>query len=147
MAPAGRVSRHFGKGDIMAKARRLGAASPRPTTKKSRFANSDIPYKDRLTMQRLNTIAQHRDDAARIALKIATVALNDTEGLGYTRLCRFAVHLQKLLEEYYADPEYQEVKLNQRLQSMGFLVENGRVYCASDDNGNIVPTKELMGNG
>ena len=80
-------------------------------------------------------------------MKIATVALNDTEGLGYTRLCRFAKRQQQLTEEYYSDPEYMEIKLNQRLMSMGFLVENGHMYGAVDGDGNTVPTKVLMDDG
>ena len=145
MAPAGRDSRHFEKErvDNMAKAKRLGANSPRPIQQARRFGRTDIPYKDRLLMDKMRSIADHRDDAARIALKVATVALNDTEGLGYLRLTRFAMHLQKLMEEYYSDPEYQEEKLNQRLRSMGFLVEDGRIYSASDEGGNPVPTKLL----
>lgn len=96
-------------------------------------------------MDKLATVAAHRDDAARTAMKIATVALNDTEGLGYQRLCRFAKRQQQLTEEYYADPDYQEAKLNQRLTQMGFWVENGHLYGAVDDDGNTVPTKELPG--
>lgn len=46
-------------------------------------------------------------------------------------------------EEIYSDPEYMEEKLNQRLTQIGFLIENGRIYCAEDDNGNIVSTKTL----
>lgn len=67
---------------------------------------SDIPYKDRLLMNKYVTVAEHRDDAALLAMKIATVALNDTEGMGYFRLARFAKRQQELTEEYYADPEY-----------------------------------------
>ena len=42
--------------------------------------------------------------------------LNDTEGLGYLRLSRFAKHQHELTEEYYSDPEYMEEKLNQSPQ-------------------------------
>ena len=104
---------------------------------------SDIPYKDRLMVKKFANIAEHRDHAALTAMKIATVALNDTEGLGYLRLSRFAKHQHELTEEYYSDPEYMEEKLNQRLTQIGFLIENGRIYCAEDDNGNIVSTKTL----
>ena len=107
--------------------------------------HSDIPYKDRLMVNKYASIAAHRDNAALIAMKIATVALNDTEGMGYLRLSRFAKRQHELTEEFYADPEYQEAKLDERLRQLGFLVENGRIYCAEDDNGQIVPTSTLEG--
>lgn len=110
---------------------------------KRKFQNSDIPMKDRLLMNKFATVAEHRDHAALIAMKIATVALNNTEGMGYFRLARFAREQQKLTEEYYTDPEYQEEKLNQRLTQMGFKVVNGRMYGAVDEDGNTVSTKEL----
>ena len=112
--------------------------------KRNPGARSEIPYKDRLLMGKFTTIAEHRDHAARTAMKIATVALNDTEKMGYLRLARFAHRQQELTEEYYSDPEYMEEKLNQRLIQMGFKVdENGHLLCALDADGNIVPTKNL----
>lgn len=112
---------------------------------KNKFQRSDIPYRDRLLMAKFNTIAQHRDHAALTAMKIAMVALNETEGLGYMRLARFAHQQQKFTEDYYSDPEYWEVKLNQRLEQMGFCVrEDGRIFGAVDDAGNTVPVKQLI---
>lgn len=110
---------------------------------KPKFQRSDIPLKDRLLMNKFSTVAEHRDHAALTAMKIATVALNDTEGMGYMRLARFAKHQQSLTEEYYSDPEYMEEKLNQRLEQLGFKVVNGRLFGAVDDEGNTVPTKGL----
>jgi hypothetical protein len=111
--------------------------------RKPAFRRSDIPMKDRLLMNKFATVAEHRDHAALTAMKIATVALNNTEGMGYLRLARFAREQQKLTEEYYTDPEYQEEKLNQRLTQLGFKVVNGRLYGAVDENGNTVSTKGL----
>ena len=110
---------------------------------KKKFQRSDIPFKDRLLMDKFATIAEHRDHAALTAMKIATVALNDTEKMGYMRLARFAKRQQELNEEYYSDPEYMEEKLNQRLEQMGFKVVNGRLFGAVDEDGNTVPTKNL----
>ena len=56
-------------------------------------------------MEKRATIAEHRNEAAMVALQIACVALNDTEGLGYKRLSVFAKRLQELVAEYYEDPE------------------------------------------
>lgn len=63
---------------------------------KPKFQRSDIPLKDRLLMNKFSTVAEHRDHAALTAKKIATVALNDTEEMGYMRLARFAKHQQAL---------------------------------------------------
>ena len=105
--------------------------------------HSDIPYKDRLMVNQFANIAQHRDHSALVANKVGMVALNDTEGLGYLRLSRYAKRYHFLNEEYYQDPEYQEAKLDQRLRQLGFLVEDGRVYCAEDEDDNIVSTDTL----
>ena len=111
--------------------------------KPGRFGRTDIPLKDRLLMNRFNTIAEHRDHAALTAMKIATVALNDTEKMGYLRLARFAKKQQELTELYYTDPEYQEAKLNERLEQLGFKIVNGRMFGANDQDGNTVPIKLL----
>lgn len=111
--------------------------------KKQKFQRSDIPFRDRLLMNKFSTVAEHRDHAALVAMKIATVALNDTEGMGYIRLARFAHRQQELTEEYYTDPDYQEEKLNQRLEQMGFKVVNGRLFGAIDQDGNTVPVKKM----
>lgn len=112
-------------------------------TKSKGVQRSDIPYKDRLMVNQFANIAQHRDHSALVANKVGMVALNDTEGLGYLRLSRFAKRYHFLNEEYYKDPEYQEAKLDQRLRQLGFLVEDGRVFCAEDDNDEIVSTDTL----
>ena len=112
-------------------------------TKSKGVQRSDIPYKDRLMVNQFANIAQHRDHSALVANKVGMVALNDTEGLGYLRLSRFAKRYHFLNEEYYQDPEYQEAKLDERLKKLGFLVEDGRVFCAEDDEDNIVSTDTL----
>ena len=94
---------------------------------KKKGIRSDIPYADRLLMEKYNTVREHRNDAARTALKIGCVALNNTEKLGYARLVRFAVEQQKLTEEYYRDPEVEEVHLNDRLRQIGFVMKDGKI--------------------
>lgn len=115
--------------------------------KKRKFQNSDIPLKDRLLMNKFTTIAEHRDHAALTEMKIATLALNRTEKMGYFRLARFAKEQQRMTEEYYTDPEYYEVKLNQGLAQLGFCVVDGRLYGAVDEDGNTVSVKELEAQG
>lgn len=112
---------------------------------KQKRQNSNIPFAQRLQMQKQATIAAHRDEAARVALQIACVALNDTEGLGYTRLTRFAKRLAVLIAEYYEDTEMGAVHLKQRMEQLGFIVRDGRIFAAeNDETGEIVPTKMLV---
>lgn len=99
---------------------------------------SDVPYAVRLQAKKYAETKAQRDDAVMVALQVACVALNDTEGLGYVRLSRFAKRLQELMREFYADREVQEVHLAKRLEQMGFVVENGRMYCLEDLEGKIV---------
>ena len=110
---------------------------------KRKFQRSDIPYKDRLLIRKYNDVAYHRDEAARIALHVACVALNDTEGLGFTRLSRFAKRLRQLFNEYYDDPEIGDAHLNTRLEQLGFRVVDGRIYCAENEAGEVFPIKKL----
>lgn len=113
---------------------------------KKKFQRSDIPYKDRLLIQKHAEIADHRNEAAQVALQVACVALNDTEGLGYTRLSRFAKRLHELINEYYDDPEVGNVHLMQRLSQMGFLIKDGKMLSAMDEDGNPVPISKLTEN-
>ena len=110
---------------------------------KKKFQRSDIPYKDRLLMQKHQQIADHRNEAARIALQVACVALNDTEGLGYQRLSRFAKRLQELIAEYYEDTDVGDAHLKTRLEQLGFLVKDGHMFAVEDSTGKVVPTKLL----
>ena len=103
-----------------------------------KHVRSDIPYKDRLLLEKYRNIRDHRDDAARIAMKTACVALNNTEGMGYARLIRFAEELDKLIREYYNDPEVGEAHLNQRLEQIGFVIDGERMFGAIDGDGKAV---------
>ena len=111
--------------------------------KSNGIPRSDIPYAERLKLQKLAHIAEHRDDAHLVELKIALVSLNESEGMGYVRLSRFAQVQQRNRDEFYADPEYMRAKLDQAVRQLGFIVEDGRLICAVDDAGKIVPTKRL----
>lgn len=117
--------------------------SKKVRTKSKGVPRSDIPYKDRLMVNQFANIAAHRDHSALVANKLRMIAENDEEGLGYLRLSRIAKRYHNISEEYYTDPEYYEAKADQRLRQMGFLVEDGRVFCAEDDEDNIVSTPTL----
>lgn len=104
--------------------------------KKKKRSAPQLPYAVELQMKKQAEIQAKSEYAAQTALKLAVVALNDTEGLGFYRISRFASHLMELVDEYYADPELGECQLNRRLEQMGFVIgETGGVqaYADADD--------------
>lgn len=107
---------------------------------------SQIPYALRLQARKYADTKANRDDAAMVAMKVACVALNDTEGLGYFRLCRFAKRVKELIDLFYADRDVQEVHLNQRLEQLGFVFYEGRMHCLENEDGDVVkkPKEETM---
>lgn len=110
-----------------------------------RFQRSDIPYSDRLLMQKYDSIREHRDEAARNALHLACVALNDTEGLGLKRLSKFAQRLRELIQEFYSDPEVGQVHLEKRLRQLGFKIENGHMYVIENSaTGELVNANKIL---
>ena len=124
------------KGDSVAKSKKKkGSGGPKQ--------RSDIPFVKRMKQDRLATAVAHRDDAHLVELKLALVSLNETEGLGYVRLSRFAKQQQINRDRFYDDPEYERAKLDEAVRQLGFVVEEGRLVCAVDENGKIVPTKTL----
>lgn len=113
---------------------------------KSKFGRSDIPFKDRLLMNKYATIAEHRDHAASVVLRICSIRANRDLGLGYMRLAKFVRGCQKMITQYYEDPDYYEEKLNQGMEQLGFKVIDGKIFVAVDEDGNIVSTKTLEEN-
>lgn len=110
-----------------------------------RFQRSDIPFADRMLMQKYDSIREHRDEAARNALHLACVALNDTEGLGLKRLSKFAQRLRELIQEFYSDPEVGQVHLEKRLHQLGFKIENGHLYVIENSaTGEIVNANKIL---
>lgn len=101
---------------------------------------SDIPYAERLRMNKLANIANHRDDAHLVELKLSLVSLNQCKGMGCVQLARYAKLQNDNREKYYADPEYESVKLDQAVRQLGFIVEDGRLVCILDEDGKVIPT-------
>jgi methanogenic corrinoid protein MtbC1 len=62
------------------------------------------------------------------------------------RLAKFVRGCQKMITQYYEDPDYYEEKLNQGMEQLGFKVIDGKIFVAVDEEGNIVPTKTLEEN-
>lgn len=115
-----------------------------PRNKRGPMGRSDIPYAERLRLQRQAEITGHREQAVLTAMQCACVALNDTEGLGYMRLCRFAKRAMELMDEFYDDPELNRERLNRRLEQLGFRVEGEHFYGAFDpETGEPVPVSKV----
>ena len=72
------------------------------------------------------------------------MALNDTEGLGYQRLTKFAMRLQQLIKEYYDAPDVQEVHLNERLESMGFIIQDSVMFCVENNETGEIMSKKVL---
>lgn len=117
---------------------------PKNKKKNKSIERSDIPYAQRLQHNKLAEIAAHRDAAHLIELKLSLLSLNEIKGMGYVQLSRYAALQQKNREEYYSDPEYMSAKLDEAVRKLGFIVEDGRLICAVDEAGKIVPTKTLQ---
>lgn len=107
------------------------------------MSHTDIPLAQRMLINKYATVAAHRNEAAAVALQVACVALNDTEGLGYQRLSRFARRLKVLIDEYYEDEIVGAAHLKTRLEQLGFIVKDGKMFAAEDAEGTVVPTRLL----
>ena len=115
---------------------------------KNKFQMSQIPLAQRMLLRKFETIREHRNDAALIAMKLACVALNETEGLGFKRLARFAKKHQELVAQYYeGDIDVSEAHLNRTMEQLGFKVVDGHIYGAEDQDGNIMKVAEAEKNG
>lgn len=116
----------------------MAKTSKHRSGQRPRFARTDIPYADRMLMEQYRTTAAQRDDAAAKALKLALIALNNSEGMGYVRLARFADAFRSVCDEYYSERmEVGDAHIDARLEQLGFLVRDGHVYVVEDDEGKI----------
>lgn len=107
--------------------------------KKKNRAAPHLPYAVELQLRKQAEISAEAERRAQIALKCACVALNDTEGLGYLRLSKFGVHLREIIDEYYSDVELGEMRLNRRLEQLGFEIgPQGGLLIGLDENDNPV---------
>ena len=78
--------------------------------------------------------------AIQVALTVGALAMNDEFGFAESRQLRISQRVTELSDRYAKEGEG---FLLEKMTRMGFLVENGRVYFAEDDDGNVAPTKTL----
>lgn len=104
---------------------------------------SNVPYAIRLRERKAREIGDHREDAARTAMYIALVKLNDMFGLGWERLAKFSRELTDAIVEFYKDPEVEWAHVLRRLEQIGFEIENGMPVITLDTEGK--PVKKQKG--
>lgn len=86
------------------------------------MGRSDIPYAQRMAMQRKSDIVLNRDHAAKIAMYCLSVAMNEEEGIGYKRLVRFSFRHFELIAEFYEDIDVGMARAKRRLEEMGMPI-------------------------
>lgn len=91
------------------------------------MGRSDIPYAQRLTMQRNDDIAAIRGHAAKIAVLCMSVAMNELEGIGYKRLVRFSLKFKEVVDDFYECPELGMAHARHRMAQFGMPI-SGEFY-------------------
>lgn len=91
--------------------------------------------------KRKQEVYDHSMQAAQVALICAAIAMNDEFGFGAERQFRVSTRADELLEEYHR--EGMKCLLD-KMEKIGFVVENGRVMAFMDDAGNgVTPSKAI----
>lgn len=88
---------------------------------------SDIPYAQRMAMQHRSDIVVNREHFAKIIMFCMSVAVHQTEGIGYKRLVIYSHHFKELIDEFYADPEVGMAHVVQRMEQIGMPI-SGEIY-------------------
>lgn len=99
---------------------------------KPKFQRSDIPFVQRMAMQRQYDIVMNRDHAAKITMYCASVAMHELEGIGYKRLVRFSLYFKDVVDEFYEDPDVGMAHAKNRLDQMGMEI-SGELYAVKID--------------
>lgn len=105
---------------------------------------SQIPYAQRLQIQRKQRIVGSREQAARVSMYCFSVALHDLEGIGYERLIRFNEAFQALDDQFHG----QEIEVSmeharRRLADMGIEI-SGEVMTAPPEEGRSARDMEVQ---
>ena len=123
----------------------------RNTKKKRRqtggiMGRSDIPYAQRLRAKQQFDIGWSREQAARIAMYCWSVAANEVEGIGYTRLVRFNNRFQEIDAEFYGQEiEVSMAHAKSRLAQMGIEI-SGELLMAPPEGGRTQRQMEVKHN-
>lgn len=96
------------------------------------MGRSDIPYAQRLAMERAGSIASNREVAAQAALLCASVAMHEVKNVGYKRLVRFSLRFKRVIDEFYEDVEVGMAHAKARMEQMGMPI-SGELYTVAPD--------------
>jgi len=91
------------------------------------MGRSDIPYAQRMAMQHRSDIVVNREHSAKIIMFCMSVAMYQTEGIGYKRLVIYSHHFKELIDEFYADPEVKMAHVVHRMKQIGMPI-SGEIY-------------------
>lgn len=86
------------------------------------MGRSDIPFAQRLKLQRQAEIVAYREETARVTMFCNAVALHQVEGIGYKRLVKYSLHFKKINDEFYADPVVGMEHAKRRMEYMGMPI-------------------------
>ena len=95
--------------------------------------------KDPEKTDKAQEIANHRVQAVQIALICGAIAMNDMFGFGEERQLRVTVKSQEYSARYAKEGEK---FLLEKMEKIGFLIENGEAHGFMDDDGNIITPKQ-----
>ncbi len=122
----------------MAKAKKKG----HQRSDRSRImGRSDIPYAERIALQRQSDIVASRNHAAKITMYCMSVAMYELYGVGYKRLVRFSLKFKECIDEFYDDPELSMAHAQKRLEQIGVSFSG---FFTVDQVGRGNRTKELF---
>ena len=93
----------------------------------------DIPFAQRLQMQRKAQIIHNREQAAKAVMFCQSVALHRLEGIGFKRLVRFALHFKKVNDEFYEDPVVGMAHAKARMEQLGMPI-SGELFTVTGKN-------------
>lgn len=94
------------------------------------MGRSDIPFAQRLKIQKNQDIAVNREHAAKIAMMCMSCAMHEVEGIGYKRLTRFSLAFHENVEEFYEDVEVGLAHAKRRMEQIGMPI-SGELYAVN----------------
>lgn len=86
-------------------------------------------------------IQDHRLQAVQIALICSAIAMNDVFGFGQERQFRVSQRAEELTDEYNKKGEQ---FLLEKMEKIGFVIDDGEVIAFSDDDGNAITPKQWL---
>ena len=95
------------------------------------MGKSNIPYVQRLQMQRQGEDIATRNHSAQIAMFCTSVALHEIAGIGYKRLVKFSLHFKEIVDEFYEDVEVGMDHAKRRMEQMGIPI-SGELFVTED---------------